>query len=179
MKVLVVLVIAGCASTTPAVAPPQSTPRQAGSAQAGDPACPVAVAGTSVTVEDAPGGASLVFVTTGDVADVRRRASAMAKQHNDHHGKMGPLPDGSAGSAAAHDHAGHDTHAGHAQAGHGDSAGGGMIGVHSNATTTEIDGGATILFTAGAADVAKLQGELRMHAQHLGTGSCGMAEAAR
>ena len=54
-----------------------------------------------------------------------------------------------------------------------------MIGIHSKATASDIDGGATILFTAGAADVAKLQGELRMHAQHLAAGTCRMAEAAR
>lgn len=148
-----------------------------------DPSCPVAVAGTSVTVEDAPDGAALVFVTTGDAAEVRRRAATLAAMHNEHHGAMGPLPDGSdAGIGhAGHDaggHAGHDmaAHAGH-DAGGGDHAGhaGGMIGVHSKAIATDIDGGAKISFVASAADVAKLQTELRMHARHLAAGTCGMA----
>ncbi len=157
---------------------------------ANDPSCPVAVAGTSVTVEDASNGAALVFVTTGDVGEVRKRAAALASMHNDQHGKMGALPDGSSagGEHAGHDmsgHAGHDTcgHAGHDMSGHaghdmsgGEHAGhaGGMIGVHSKATVTDIEGGAKISFVANAADVAKLQSELRMHAQHLASGTCAM-----
>jgi hypothetical protein len=142
-----------------------------------DPSCPVAVPGTSVTVEDAANGAALVFVTTGDVSELRRRASAMSKMHNDHHGAMGPLPDGTNQDAghAGHDmsaHAGHDTtkgaHAGHA---------GGMVGVHSKATASDVEGGAMVLFVVGAADVAKLQSELRNHAQHLGTGTCTMGSS--
>ena len=156
------------------------------STRADDPSCPVGVPGTSVTVEDAPDGAALVFVTTGDVGDVRRRASEMASMHNDHHGSMGPLPDGEHagdGHAGHAGHTGHDVggHAGHAagqHAGHDTSkhAGhaGGMIGVHSKAATSEIDGGAKITFVANGPDVAKLQSELRRHAQHLATGTCRM-----
>ena len=47
-----------------------------------DPACPVLVAGTSASVEDTNDGGALVFVTTGDVAQVRKRAQAFA------HGSM-------------------------------------------------------------------------------------------
>jgi hypothetical protein len=43
-----------------------------------DPTCPVEVPGTSVTVEDTDKGAALVFVTTGDVAQVRERAKQLA-----------------------------------------------------------------------------------------------------
>ena len=172
-------------------------------AAAADPSCPVAVPGTSVTVEDAPNGAALVFVTTGDVADVRRRAAALAQMHNEHHAAMGPLPDGTEDSSA---HAGHDAHAGHgdhgaggghdAHAGHGDHGAGsghdahaghaggahaghagGMIGVHSRATASDVEGGAKVTFVAGGADVAKLQGELRMHAQHLAAGTCAMGKS--
>ena len=59
----------------------------------------------------------------------------------------------------------HGEHAGHA---------GGMISVHSKAETSDIDGGAKLVFVSGGADVAKLQSELRMHAQHLGSGTCAM-----
>ena len=145
-----------------------------------DPSCPVTVPGTSVSVEDTNTGAALVFVTTSDVAELRKRVATMAQMHNDQHGSMGPLPDGrgAEGGHAGHDmgggggeHAGHDMsggkHAGHA---------GGMIGVHSKASASDVEGGAKIEFTAGPADVAKLQGELRMHAQHFSSGSCAMGK---
>ena len=72
------------------------------------------------------------------------------------------------GSAQGHE--GHDMskHAGHA---------GGMIGVHSKADAVDVDGGARLVLTAGAADVAKLQSELRMHAQHLSSGTCAMGSS--
>jgi hypothetical protein len=157
-------------------------PRAAG----GDPSCPVSVPGTSVTVEDTNTGAALVFVTTGDVAELRKRVAAMAKMHNDHHGSMGALPDGkdAGGGHAGHDMSkmgsgsmqGHDMsnmgsgddmsqHAGHA---------GAMISVHSKAESADVERGAKLVLTVGAADVAKLQSELRMHAQHLSNGTCAM-----
>ena len=134
-----------------------------------DPSCPVTVAGTSVNVEDADTGAALVFVTTGDVGEVRKRVSTMAEMHNDHHGSMGPLPDGTGGGGG---HEGHDMskmgkHVGHA---------GGMIGVHSKATSGEVPGGAKIVFAANGGDVGKLQTELRMHAQHFANGTCEMGK---
>ncbi len=168
---------AGSSSAARATAPTASS----------DPSCPVAVAGTSVTVEDTDSGAALVFVTTGDATEVRRRVEAMAKMHNDHHGAMGALPDG--GGAQGHDmagHAGHDMsgkgsvsgHAGHgggdpgagAHAGHA----GGMITVHSKASVEDGTGAAKLVLTAAPADVARLQTELRAHAKHLATGSCAM-----
>ena len=152
---------------------------------ANDASCPVAVPGTSVTVEDANNGAALVFVTTGDVAELRKRVDAMAKMHNDHHGSMGALPDGK-DEHAGHDmsgHAGHDMGSGsghdmggHDMSGHAGHAGG-MIGVHSKATASEISGGVKLLFVSGGGEVVKLQGELRMHAQHMASGSCSMEKS--
>lgn len=49
--------------------------------QASDPTCPLEVPGTSVTVEDANDGAAMVFVTTGNAADVQTRADAFAAAH--------------------------------------------------------------------------------------------------
>jgi hypothetical protein len=43
-------------------------------ARVDEPECPAAIPGTSVTVEASDAGAELVFVTTGDVAELRRRA---------------------------------------------------------------------------------------------------------
>jgi hypothetical protein len=164
MRFLMFALIACGSSATTTITLPTTKP-------ASDPACPIAVAGTSVTVEDTDTGAALVFVTTGDVADVRRRAGVMAQQHNEHHAAMGPLPDGTSTTNGTHDHGAHE----HANGG-GTQAGmkGSMIGVHSKAMTGEITGGAKLVFVAGAPDVGKLQSELRMHAQHYAAGSCEM-----
>ena len=154
-----------------------------------DPSCPVAVPGTSVTVEDADDGAGLVFVTTGDVGEVRKRVQAMAKMHNEHHASMGAMPEGkdehaghdmsghdmSGHDMSGHDMSGHDM-SGHDMSGHAEHAGG-MISVHSKATVSEIPGGAKLLFVSGNSDVSKLQSELRMHAQHMGAGSCSMGKS--
>jgi hypothetical protein len=159
-RLLFVLLIAcgGSPTTTPTTPPP---------AKASDPACPVEVAGTSVTVEDSDTGAALVFVTTGDVADVRTRAAALVKKHNDHHAAMGPLPDGTdAGGEHHHDHA--------AMAGHDHAAMTAMISIHSKAVASDVDGGAKVAFIANASDVGKLQAELRMHGKHYAAGTCEM-----
>jgi hypothetical protein len=165
------LAVAACGgSSSPGATAPKAPTTQA------DPSCPVAVAGTSVTVEDASSGAALVFVTTGDVAEVRRRAAALAKMHNDHHGAMGPLPDGSSGGGGHEGHgghAGHGAHAGHDASKHAGHAGG-MIGIHSKATASDVEGGAKVMFVANGDDVGKLQSELRMHAKHLANGTCAM-----
>lgn len=173
--------LAACGGSSPAPAAPAA--HHDGADDAGDPSCPVAVPGTSVTVEDTDTGAALVFVTTGDVAELRRRVAEMASMHNDEHGKMGPLPTGT--ETAAHDHSAHAGHGDHAGHGGGDAAGGehaghagGMISVHSKAEASDIDGGARLAFVVSAADVGKMQEELRMHAQHMSSGSCEMGEHA-
>jgi hypothetical protein len=177
--------LAACGGSSPKTSTTQSAP-----AAAADPTCPVEVPGTSVTVEDTATGAALVFVTTGDAAELRRRVAAIAQMHNEHHAKMGALPDGSGGGGheghEGHDMAGHQGHdmSGHDMSGHdmtghqGHGAGQGagtMIMVHSKATATDVPSGARVELTVGAADVGKLQSELRMHAQHLASGTCKMA----
>lgn len=165
MRFLIPIVLVACGGS--ATQTTTTTPKAAA-----DPACPVEVAGTSVTVEDTDTGAALVFVTTGDVADVRRRAGVMAQKHNEHHAAMGPLPDGK-DTGGGHEH--HHDHAAMNHANHGGAkSGGSMIGVHSKATTAEITGGVKLAFIAGSSDVGKLQSELRMHAQHYAAGSCEM-----
>jgi hypothetical protein len=138
-------------------------------AAAGDPACPVEVPGTSVSVEDTDTGAALVFVTTGDAADVRTRAAAMAAAHSDAHAKMGPLPTGNeeGGGHAAH-------HGASGSSGGATAHAGTMISIHSGATAEDIDGGARIVFVAAPADVNALRDELRMHARHFAAGTCTM-----
>lgn len=183
-SILLTLALGGCGGSSSTSGAPMTKVAPAAS-DAGDASCPVAVAGTSVTVEDTTDGAALVFITTGDVADVRRRVVAMASMHNEHHASMGALPDGQqsgdghAGHSMGSGSGGHDMggHAGHNMSS-GEHAGhaGGMIGVHSQAVTSDVEGGARIVFVADGADVGKLQGELRMHVQHFAAGTCRMAK---
>ena len=49
-----------------------------------------------------------------------------------------------------------------------------MIQIHSKAVPTDVDGGSKVAFVSGAADIGKLQSELRMHAKHYAAGTCGM-----
>ncbi len=70
--------------------PPTAEPT--GSAPASDdPSCPLLVPGTSISVEDAAEGPAFVFVTTGDVAQVRTRGQALAAMHNDRSGASDSL----------------------------------------------------------------------------------------
>jgi hypothetical protein len=77
-------------------------------------------------------------------------------------------------------HEGHDMggHEGHDMGGQGADPHakhmGMMIMMHSKAAATDVPNGARIELTVGAADVGKLQSELRMHAQHLASGTCSM-----
>jgi hypothetical protein len=53
--------------------------------------CPMQVPGTTVRAEEVEGGSAIVFSTTGDVAELRRRVAAMAAMHNEHAGKGCPM----------------------------------------------------------------------------------------
>ncbi len=150
----------------------------------GAPTCPMDVAGTSVTVEDAAAGGALVFVTTGDVAALRASVTAWADRHNAHHAQMGPLPTGDeAGGGGHHHHHHHGGGGGGSDGGDGAAAGaaGGSgstempmtINAHSRAAVTEIDGGGRFEIVTFPASIGALQEELRAHAAHLSAGTCG------
>ncbi len=149
-SLLTLIVMLGCGHPAKRA---DSTP--AGSAAAGtdDPSCPLLVPGTTVSVEDADQGVALVFVTTGDPGEVRKRAAALAETHNAHHGTPAE-------------------HGAHATAG----GMGAMFSTPSAAATGDVQGGARVTFTAASAEtVAALRSEVRMHAQHLaGASSCEM-----
>lgn len=150
--------------------------------------CPVEVPGTSVAAEDTATGGALVFVTTGDVAEVRKRVAAMAAMHNDHQaemaangGTMAGMDHGDMGAMKGMDHA----HMGHGQMGAMGGTGGtggaggmdhaGMMAMmNSQVAVEDVDGGARLAFTAQPADVAPLQAGLREHAQQLAGGTCAM-----
>lgn len=78
----------GCGCGSSGTPPVKSSPL---TATADDPSCPLLVPGTSIAVEDAPGGTALVFVTTGDVAAVRTRGARLATMHNAHDGAPSAL----------------------------------------------------------------------------------------
>ena len=76
------IAVAGCGGQSP----PEQRTTPAPPTKSDDPTCPLLVPGTSVSVEDTPIGASLMFVTTGDAGAVRTRAAALAAMHNKHDG---------------------------------------------------------------------------------------------
>ena len=135
VRLVFLLALVACGHPAAPADHPQPAPAQA---RTGDPSCPVAVPGTSVTVEDTPTGASLVFVTTGDLADVRARAQA-------------------------------------AVAGTQPAMWVEMVQTESAKSAHDIERGARVDFAAKPENVAALQSELRMHAQHLSAGTCKMA----
>ena len=157
--------VSGPATTTaPRTAPAPISPEDA------DPSCPVAIAGTSVTVEDTDTGAALVFVTTGDAGELRRRVAAMATTHNDQHRAMGPLPTGDE-PGGGHDHHAHHHAPAHSHA----SPTSGLVGVHSGAHTEELRDGVRLRFVVAPGDLAQLQSELRTRAHQLSAGNCELA----
>jgi hypothetical protein len=93
ISVVVALAVAGCAArATETPEPPPATQATAG-ANAAQPehathaghagmkgSCPMMVEGTTVRAEDVEGGASLVFTTTGDVAELRSRVHQHAEK---------------------------------------------------------------------------------------------------
>jgi hypothetical protein len=187
---LSLLGLAACGGSTDAAEPGSKaatgTGAQPSATTAEDPSCPVAVPGTSVAVQEADGGVALVFTTTGDVADVRRRAREMARMHNEMHAKMGPLPTGDS-AAGGHDHGSPDhgaagaapnTPAGEhgAQEGGGEHGGhaGGVVQIHSHAVAEDIEGVARVVFHPAAEQMAALRDDLANHAQHLSAGRCDM-----
>jgi hypothetical protein len=76
VRLLALLLLIACSSPAKkTVEPPQPK-------TADDPSCPIVVPGTTIAVEEAADGPAFVFVTTGDVAEVRKRAGALATMHN-------------------------------------------------------------------------------------------------
>jgi hypothetical protein len=105
--------------------------------------CPMFVAGTTVQTKDTSDGMAMMFTTTGDVAELRRRVHVMADHMNAHSSGGGGM--GMHGTGMGPD------------AGMG--MGGGMMGgMHSQ--VEDVDHGARLKMTA--ADPAKLN-EMRQH----------------
>jgi hypothetical protein len=173
------LALGACATaqTTqqPATTQPESAPARGHGMQGGksmhdmDEMCPMRVEGTTAHAEDVPGGAALVFTTTGDVAELRRRAARMAAMHNQHHSaSQRHMAQGSERGAGPQ--AGHGPH--------GDKQGsGGMMGDHAGmmmmmsatqARAEDITSGARIVFTpVDPTQLDALRQHLQRHAQQM------------
>jgi hypothetical protein len=52
-----------------------------------------------------------------------------------------------------------------------------MMSIHSKAIASDVEGGAKLTLVVNADDVAKLQQELRAHAQHMAAGTCSMGKS--
>ena len=88
--------VVGCGAPR-TVGPPPPT----ATAPIDDPTCPLLVPGTTLTVEDTPAGPSFVFLTTGDLDEVRARGRALATMHNDRLGPEGAMGLVIAGTSSA------------------------------------------------------------------------------
>ncbi len=82
---ITLLALAGCAGSQAGTREDSATTggasqQQGMQAMAG--MCPMEVQGTKVEAADTDNGAALTFTTTGDVAELRRRVTAMAERHN-------------------------------------------------------------------------------------------------
>ncbi|MFN0252189.1 MAG: hypothetical protein ACKV2T_35260 [Kofleriaceae bacterium] len=87
---LVGLVVGACSSPAkPTTTTTTTTPADLPTTD--DPSCPLLVPGTSISVEDSTEGPAFVFVTTGDVAQVRTRGQALAATHNERKGSPDAL----------------------------------------------------------------------------------------
>jgi hypothetical protein len=124
--------------------------------------CPMEVMGTTVRTADVPGAIAVDFVTTGDVAEVRRRVARMAEMHN-HRAESGAGPmdggmmmGGAGGSGTMH---------------------GGMTGMMppSQARVEEFPDGARLVLTpTDPKDLDALREHASMHVMHTAHGGCPM-----
>ena len=140
------------------------------------------VPGTTVHVAEVPGAVAIDFVTTGDVAEVRRRAVRMAEMHNQH-AEGGP---GMMGGGMMHGDMASGSAGGPGMMGGGMTAGGGgpsmmgggmMMGKMppSQAREEELPDGARLILTPrDPKDLDALRQHASMHAMHAGQGSCPM-----
>jgi hypothetical protein len=112
--------------------------------------CPMFVAGTTVQAKDTSDGMAMMFTTTGDVAELRRRVRVMADHMNAH-------SSGAGGGTGMHG-MGMGPDAGTGMIGGGMMGGGMMPATH--AQVEDVDHGARLTVTP--ADPAKLN-EMRQH----------------
>lgn len=156
---LLAVLVAACGGSSSSSPKPATAERPAMGAEM----CPMSVPGTTVAAEDTDGGGALVFTTTGDVGELRKRVTAIAAMHNEHH--LGA----SEGGSADQEHKPM-----HAMPEGGEPPPGMAALMHAQATESDVDGGARIDLAVGADDVAAVQAALREHAQAMQEHGCEM-----
>jgi hypothetical protein len=178
------LVVGGCASskaseqpTTPEseAAPPavDQQPGMRGGMMGGDPMadiCPMAVEGNTARAEPVEGGATMVFMTTGDVAELRQRVAAMAEMHNSRDARGNGRGMGMHGSRGG-------MHGAKGNGGRG-MKGKAMMMPASTARSEDAESGARLVFTPqDPADLAALRERVAQHAEMMASGRCPMMSA--
>lgn len=179
--VLTLASLAACAASQPAQqqpAPATAASRTEGAdhehgQQAGMmEMCPMRVPGTTVSVSDTERGVAVVFKTTGDVTELRRRVRHMAEMHNRHHaeGTMGccqgqGMMGGGRDAGTAPEHGGRGL----------------MMGmshermVPATAAGEDVEGGARIVLTPkDPSQLAALRTHAHDHADRMARGECPM-----
>lgn len=183
------LALTGCGSSQAPRQPTTSEPaaNQTAAAATPDPGaadasgemaehCPMQVSGTTARAEDVEGGAAIVFTTSGDVAELRRRVAHMAEMHERRGGEAHGRGMGMMGGP--HSHAGQSGEAG-GPAQQGASPGGmGMRGrmmPPATARSEAIEGGARLVLTPrDPADLTRLREHVAQHSQMMEAGHCPM-----
>jgi hypothetical protein len=126
--------------------------------------CPMAVEGTTARAEDVEGGVAMVLTTTGDVADLRRRAERMAEMHNLRHAEGTGMSNGGEphrGQGGMHGRKG--------------MMNGGMMMPPATARTEEVEGGVRMVFTPrDPADLPMLREQVQRRAERMVSGECPM-----
>lgn len=125
------------------------------------------VPGTQVSVEDTTDGVAMVFTTTGDVAELRKRVRHKAEMHEKKHqvgtAEPGMEPGPGMGAGPGHKKMHMMAHA-----------------VPSTARMEEIEGGARInLVPTDPQRLAELRAQARERASHMASGQCPMARASQ
>lgn len=176
--VLALTALAGCASSQTAQRQPVSTaaaPQMEGADQGHDDQagmmemCPMRVPGTTVSVSDTEAGVAVVFRTSGDVTDLRRRVRHMAEMHNR------PHAEGEMACCRGMMDGGQET------GGTPERGGRGMMGmsrdgmVPATAAAENVDGGARIVLTPeDPSQLGALRTHVHDHAERMAQGECPM-----
>lgn len=180
----VLLAACGGSQNPPAKSESGAVP-YAGANSAGE-MCPMQLAGTQVAAEDTQDGVAMVFTTSGDVSELRRRVRRMAEMHQthmaNHSSHMGPGGMGSGGMGSGgmmgSGAMGSGTMGPEQPMGSKPMMGGEHMGMHmvpSAARTEDVDGGARIVLTPeDPARLAELRAHAREHAAMMAKGQCPM-----
>lgn len=167
LTTLLLTALAGACASTPAATTTATTTATPAPGCMMPDICPMQVEGTTVSEADVDGGASLIFVTTGDVAALRDRVVKMAAMHTSH------ASGGMMGGGMHHGMKGGGMSPGMKM---GEGAMGPMPAA--TATATDSEGGATLTLTAtDPATLPALREHVRARATHMQSGACAMKPA--